>query len=157
MRKAIALLFIACMFATFIRVPAGFSLSAAGGSGPAGAPGSPGATPSISPVPTSVATATTVPLDLSQGINRSITLNASGATLSCSNPTAGQTYKFKIIQGSGGSFTLAGWCSSTNWAGGSTGGGGSPTLSTAAASYDVIVCYYDGTYYSCDIEKGFVP
>jgi hypothetical protein len=113
--------------------------------------------PPVSPVPTSIATTATTTLDLSLGLNRAITLNVVGAVLSCTNPQAGITYKFEMIQGSGGSKTVATWCSGTNWAGGTTGGGGAPTLSTAAATIDIILCYYDGTYFNCDIEKGFVP
>jgi hypothetical protein len=152
--------------AAFIYPQAARALSAngagaAGATGPAGPTGSPGAagtfSPPVSPVPTSIATTATTTLDLSLGLNRAITLNVVGAVLSCTNPQAGITYKFEMIQGSGGSKTVATWCSGTNWAGGTTGGGGAPTLSTAAATIDIILCYYDGTYFNCDIEKGFVP
>ena len=139
----------------------GGGAGSAGPAGPAGATGSPGPagtfSPPVSPVPTSVATAAATTFDLSQGLNRAITLNTTGAVFACTNPTAGITYKFAITQGSGGSKTVATWCSGTNWAGGTTGGGGAPTLSTAAGTIDIILCYYDGTYYDCDIEKGFVP
>jgi len=111
-----------------------------------------------SPVPTSIPSAAgTVTIDFSQGLNRNITLNGGGAALAFSNPKAGNTYVLKLIQGSGGSFTIGSWPTSLNWRGGTTGGGGPPTLSTAAASYDLIICKYDGTYYSCDAEIGFVP
>lgn len=140
------------LFAMLVFAPQGAQALSGSGGGSGGS--SVTTLTGISPVPTAVATTTA--LDLSQGINRALTLNGTASALSFTNPTAGITYKFEMIQGSGGSHTVA-WPGSMNWAGGTTGGGGAPTLSTAAATIDIIMCYYDGTYYNCDIEKGFVP
>lgn len=149
--------FLPAVFANSVS-PSSGSVGPAGPAGPTGATGPAGSfSPPASPVPTSIATAAATTLDLSQGFNRAITLNTATAALTCTNPIAGVTYKFELTQGSGGSKTVGTWCSGTNWAGGSTGGGGAPTLSTAAGTIDIVLCYYDGTYFNCDIEKGFVP
>jgi hypothetical protein len=69
-----------------------------------------------------------------------LTLTASSTTLGApSNPVDGQTVKFQITQGTGGSFTLA-YASAYDF-----GAAGSPVLSTAAAKVDVLAFVYNAS------------
>lgn len=86
--------------------------------------------------------ASTISWDVSSGINATVTIAATGRTLSISNPVAGQSYQVLIRQDGTGSRTITTWPSPTYWVGNT-----SPTLTTTANATDLITFTYWGSYY----------
>ena len=84
----------------------------------------------------------TITWNVTNGANSELTLNATGATLSITNPIAGYTYTLVVTQGAGGSRTITTWPTGTRWTGGTA-----PTLSTTAGQRDVVSFYYNGSNY----------
>jgi hypothetical protein len=85
-------------------------------------------------------------VNFSNGVAQDWTLNVATTTFTFSNGINGTTHVLRLIQ-SGSGNNLVSWP-----AGGSAGGvkwpgGVAPTLSTSANAIDVVVLYYDGTYY----------
>lgn len=78
-------------------------------------------------------------INWANGSSQFSTLTGS-VTYTFTNAVAGGAYVMKIYTGAG-SFTAT-WPGNVKWAGGSA-----PTITTAAAKYDVINFYYDGTYF----------
>lgn len=83
----------------------------------------------------------------SNGQNQVRTLTSSG-TMTFASPTAGATYKLRIVQGGSGSYTIT-W-PTIKWA-----GGAAPTLSTAVGAIDIVTLYYNGTDYYGQAATGF--
>lgn len=82
----------------------------------------------------------TTTVNAESGNAYALTLTASTTTLgNPSNPTDGQVIRFRIIQGSGGSFTLS-YGSAYDF-----GASGSPTLSTSAGKVDILGFEYVGS------------
>jgi hypothetical protein len=89
---------------------------------------------------TFVASGTTL-VNAAAGNDLRLTLTASTTTLgSPSNSVDGQTIRFQITQGTGGSFTFAGYGGTYDF-----GAAGQPTLSTAAGKVDVLAFCYNAT------------
>jgi hypothetical protein len=65
------------------------------------------------------------------------------------NPVNGAVYRFIIIQDGSGSQTITTW-PTIKWA-----GGAAPTLSTPAASIDIVTLLYVGTTYYADCSLAF--
>lgn len=72
--------------------------------------------------------------------NLFLTVTANVSSLALTNPVDGIVYNFWIIQGTGGSFTIATWPSAFDW-----GGAGTPTLSTAPGKVDMVAALYGST------------
>lgn len=85
----------------------------------------------------------TITWNVSNGINAQVTIAATGRTLAITSPTAGHTYKIRIIQDATGNRTLTTWPANTKW----PNGGTVPTQSNGANQYDIYEIYYDGTNY----------
>jgi hypothetical protein len=83
----------------------------------------------------------------SNGQNQVRTLTSSG-TMTFASPTAGVTYKLRIVQGGSGSYTIT-W-PTIKWA-----GGAAPTLSTTVGAIDIVTLYYNGTDYFGQAAVGF--
>ena len=78
-----------------------------------------------------------VAINAAQGNIFTLTITASGWTIDApTGGTDGQTIRVRLIQGTGGSFTVS-WGAGWNW-----GAAGAPTLSTAAGALDRIVAEY---------------
>lgn len=92
----------------------------------------------------------TITWNVANGVNGVVTLGGTGRTLSITNPVAGQTYTIRIIQDSTGSRTITTWPTNSKWPNGTT-----PTLSTVANRYDIVVFYYDGTNYYGTYQQNF--
>jgi hypothetical protein len=92
----------------------------------------------------------TITWNVANGINAVVTLGGTGRTLSITNPVAGQTYTIRIIQDGTGSRTITTWPTNSKWPNGTT-----PTLSTVANRYDLVVFYYDGTNYYGTYQQNF--
>jgi hypothetical protein len=92
----------------------------------------------------------TITWNAANGINGTVTLTGTGRTLSITNPVAGMTYTIRIIQDGIGGRTITTWPANSKWPGGS-----SPTLSTVAGRYDIVVFYYDGTNYYGTYQQNF--
>ena len=105
----------------------------------------------LAPTATTIAQATQNLLMNTYG-NFSVTLSTAGGNLFFASPTPGITYKIRFLQDATGSRPIPTISPSVKWAGGSA-----PTLTTTASAWDIAVCYYDGTNFSCDIEKAFGP
>jgi hypothetical protein len=87
----------------------------------------------IAPAAVALTYGTTVSVNAALGNVFNLTLTASTATIANpTNPVDGQTIKFRLTQGTGGSFTVA---FGTAYDFGATG---APTLSTAAGKVDVL-------------------
>jgi hypothetical protein len=87
----------------------------------------------LAPKVASLTDGSTIAVDASLGNAFNLTLSASGHTLS--NPTNsvdGEVIRFRITQGTGGSFTMS---FGTNY---DFGAGSAPTLSTAAGKVDIL-------------------
>lgn len=74
--------------------------------------------------------------------NATVTI-AGNRTLNITGPVTGGTYILRLVQGSGGSHTLALGTGCTWKVSG--GGSGAITPSTAASAIDILAFYYDGT------------
>lgn len=92
----------------------------------------------------------TITANASSGYNFKVTLGGTGRTLTITNPQAGDTYVFEIIQGTGGSKTITTWPSGIKWQGGTA-----PTLSTTVGKIDLIRLFYDGINYFGAYTLGF--
>lgn len=92
----------------------------------------------------------TITWNAANGINAIVTLGGTGRTLSITNPVAGMTYTIRIIQDGTGSRTITTWPTNSKWPSGT-----SPTLSTVANRYDIVVFYYDGTNYYGTYQQNF--
>jgi hypothetical protein len=85
---------------------------------------------------------TTIAVDWNNGPSQYVTIQATGRTVTFSNPVEGARYLIAVTQGSGGSKTITTWPTIT-WQGGSA-----PTLTTAAGKTDLItLVYVNGVYY----------
>lgn len=84
----------------------------------------------------------TITFDLNTSNVFSVTLGATGRTLALSNPTVGQCFVIRLVQGGSGSNTVT-WFSTIKWAGGTA-----PTLTTTNGKTDVFgfICTGSGTY-----------
>lgn len=90
------------------------------------------------PTQTIVDTTAILPsIDVSQGPMYTVTLTGTGRTLSFVNPIPGAIVTLKVIQDATGSRTITTY-TNVLWASGSA-----PTLTTAAASIDVLRFTYD--------------
>ncbi len=97
----------------------------------------------LAPAVAALTFASTVPVNAALGNAFNLTLTASTATLGApSNPLDGQVIRFRITQGTGGSFTLA--CNAIY----DFGAAGAPALSTAAGKVDIL-----GFEYVASISK----
>ncbi len=94
--------------------------------------------------------ASTITWNANSGSNATVTIAATGRTLSITNPVTGTYYTVKIIQDGGGSKTITTWPTNTKWP-----GGVAPTLTTAANAVDIICFYYDGTNYYANYNYDF--
>ncbi len=81
----------------------------------------------------------TVAVDCSTGNDFSVTIQGTNSTVTMSNPSPGQQVRLYITQGTGGSATIGTW-TNVLWAGGSA-----PTLTTTAASTDVVELRWNAT------------
>jgi hypothetical protein len=91
----------------------------------------------------------TIAVDWSNGATQSVTLGATGRTVTFANPVAGQVYRLIIKQDSTGSRTITTW-PTIKWAGGSA-----PTLTTAASKADIVTLLYDGASYYASATLNF--
>ena len=84
----------------------------------------------------------TITMNVNNGITAQVTIAATGRTFALSNLPSGKAMFIttKIIEGSGGSFTITTWPTGVKWKGGTA-----PTLSAAAGSVDIIAYFWDGT------------
>lgn len=94
--------------------------------------------------------AATITWDWTTGTNKVVTLQAN-RTLSISNPVAGAYATLRVIQGTGGSKTLALPAGSKV----SGGGGGVVTLSANATDEDILTVYYNGTNFYVSAATNF--
>lgn len=83
--------------------------------------------------------ATTIAVDASKGSYFSVTIGATGRTLTISNPSPGQEVLIEVVQDATGSRTITTW---TNW---TWAGGTAPTLTTAANAVDLVRATYNAT------------
>lgn len=83
---------------------------------------------------------TALTLSWNNAPSQKVTLTGN-CTFTFSNPIAGESYIIKLVQDGTGSRTVT-WPAAVKWP-----GGVAPTLSTAAASVDLVSFYYDGTSY----------
>lgn len=100
--------------------------------------------------PTALTDGTTITWNVTTSSNATITIGATGRTLTITNPVAGEYYTVKVVQDATGSRTITTWPTGIKWA-----GGAAPTLSTAANAIDIISFYYDGTNYFGTYQLGF--
>ena len=91
----------------------------------------------------------TIAINWANGATQTVTLGATGRTVTFSGAVAGQVYRFIIKQDSGGSKTITTW-PTIKWAGGSA-----PTLTTTGSKADIVTILYDGTDYYADCTKNF--
>lgn len=99
---------------------------------------------------TALTDASTVAVDLSTGINFTLTIGGNRTLGNPSNTKAGQCGIIVITQGGGGSNTLA---YSSNW---KFPGGIAPTLSTAASAVDTLFyTVIDSTHIQANLLNGF--
>lgn len=84
----------------------------------------------------------TITFDLSVTNIHTVTLGGN-RILNISNPTVGQVFMIRLVQGGTGSYTISSWWSTIKWPGGTA-----PTLSTAVGAVDafVFVCVSTGNY-----------
>jgi hypothetical protein len=94
----------------------------------------------------SLSYSSTITWNVSNGTNSMVTLTGNAA-LVISNPVAGQLYRIRIKQGSGGSHLITAWPDSTLWSTGTP-----PTLSTTLNALDLVTFYYDGTHFYGDFK-----
>lgn len=102
--------------------------------------GSGSITVGLNMTPQTLTDGATITWNAANGFNAVVTLGGTGRTLARSNWVAGATYTITIIQGTGGSKTIAVWPTGITWPGGTA-----PTLSTAAGAVDMVSFYFDGT------------
>jgi len=106
--------------------------------------------PAVNYTVQSLTDGSTITWNAANGINAVVTLGGTGRTLSITNPMAGMTYTIRIIQDGTGSRTITTWPTNSKWPSGTT-----PTLSTVANRYDIVVLYYDGTNYYGTYQQNF--
>lgn len=100
----------------------------------------------LAPAVVSLTFATTITVNAAAGNDFRLTLTASTGTIANpTNPVDGQTIKFQITQGAGGSFTVA-WGNAYDF-----GTVGQPTLTTTAGKFDLIGFVYNAaaTKWAC--------
>jgi hypothetical protein len=90
----------------------------------------------FNPTEQTLTDAATTTWNVANGANAVWTNNGTNRTLTLSNLVGGYTYTLRIVQGSGGSHTVATW-TNVEWSGGTA-----PTLSTTAGAVDVVSFYY---------------
>ena len=88
-------------------------------------------------------------IDWNNGQKQEVVLSASGS-LVLTNPTGVGNFLLKLVQDGTGTRTVDYWDADVLWAGGSV-----VTLSTAAASVDIVSFYFDGTKYYASGLTGF--
>ena len=91
----------------------------------------------------------TIAIDWSNGATQSVTLGATGRTVTFANPVAGQVYRLIIKQDATGSRTITTW-PTIKWAGGTA-----PTLTTTASKADIVTLLYDGASYYASATLNF--
>lgn len=91
----------------------------------------------------------TIAVDWTNGATQTVTLGATGRTVTFANPVAGQVYRLIIKQDGTGSRTITTW-PTIRWAGGSA-----PTLTTTASKADIVTLLYDGTDYFGSVTQNF--
>lgn len=87
--------------------------------------------------------------NLSTNQTAAVTLAGNRTLANPTNMAAGSTYVLRVVQGSGGSHTLA-YGTAYKWPGGTA-----PTLSTTAGAVDIITFYTDGTSMFGVIQQAF--
>lgn len=92
--------------------------------------------------------ASIVTWDCDNGANALLTVTASRTMGLPTNLKDSSVLTLKIIQGGSGSCTIT-WNAIFKWP-----GGVAPVLSTAVGAYDIISCYYDGTYINGSYLRG---
>jgi hypothetical protein len=91
----------------------------------------------LAPAAKTLPFATSIPVDAATANVFNITLTASTATIASPvNPSEGQTIRFRLTQGGGGSFAIA-WGAAYDF-----GTVGAPTLSTPAGKLDIVAFDY---------------
>lgn len=85
----------------------------------------------------------TIAIDWANGATQYVTIEATGRTVTASNPVEGQVYRFKVIQGTGGSKTITTWFT-VNWA------NDAPELPTEEDAYTIVTLLYENGAYSGD-------
>lgn len=88
-------------------------------------------------------------VDLSNGDLQVLDLDAASGsvTVTVSNPTAGQAWALKIIQGAG-THNIGTWSPTPLFA-----GGASPTITATNDAVDLLSCVYDGASHLCSITQ----
>lgn len=86
-----------------------------------------------------LADAATISADATKGSYFSVTIGATGRTLTVSNPSPGQEILIEVTQDGTGSRTITTWTNFT-WAGGTA-----PTLTTTAGATDAIRATWNAT------------
>lgn len=93
--------------------------------------------------------ASTISVDWANGATQSVTLGATGRTVTFANPVAGQVYRLIIKQDATGSRTITTW-PTIKWADGTA-----PTLTTTASKADIVTLLYDGANYYASATMNF--
>jgi hypothetical protein len=94
-------------------------------------------TGAVAPAVSALTGATSTAVDAALGDVFNLTLTSSSWTIANpTNPLEGQVIRFRLTQGTGGSFTVA-WGSAYKF-----GSGSEPTLSTAAGDLDIVAFEY---------------
>ncbi|HEV2412591.1 MAG TPA: hypothetical protein VGS28_02170 [Candidatus Saccharimonadales bacterium] len=97
-----------------------------------------------------------IAVNAAQGNIFKVTLAASTGTIANpTSPTDGQTIRFRITQGTGGSFTVT-WGNAYDWG----NGGSAPVLSTTAGLTDILAFEYNAAiakwmYLGAPVPQGF--
>jgi hypothetical protein len=91
----------------------------------------------------------TIAVDWNNGATQTVTLTATGRTVTMANPVEGQVYRLIIVQDAIGSRTITTW-PTIKWA-----GVPSPTLTATAGKTDIVTLIYANGGYYADCNNNF--